>query len=209
MWKLSFADNTAPECSPTLPSLCSGHTCSPNTAPTSALSNRPASITSFAPFTFSSAGWNSSATSPDKSSLILFSSIAAPRSPVMWISCAQACITPRKRELSGALVASSIGSASISQRNTTALHDLISGLARITPTTPVSRLRSSSCIPNACNTFFMYSVVLCSARLNSGSLCNLERKQPFKIEPQNCMLRPVRLGKLLAALGAPSTRVLE
>ncbi len=107
-----------------VPTSWFGMTCDPKTAtgvgssktPSLSIKVAPPSSPGGAP---SSAGWKRKSTVPGTSSLIPISSSAVPRPTVMWTSCPQACITPGFCDFQGTSTASSMGSASMSERQAT------------------------------------------------------------------------------------------
>ena len=147
-----------------------GHACSANaTLVGGVIASKPSRSIFFAPPAPSSAGWNTNRIVPGgsaRSSRILASARAAPRSIAMWPSCPHACITPGVwlRSASGMSDCSCSGSASMSARRRTTGSDP----SPTTPTTPGGET-STCAMPIVVSSRLMIDDVARSFHIVSGA----------------------------------------
>ncbi len=130
----SAAAASGPASATTWPTSKRRSTCPPNIA--AAPSSAPDSIITCAPAPVSSAGCNTTITSPSAGSAAR--RCAAPTAHVACTSWPHACITPALREAKGRPVSSWIGSASMSPRTATGGAEALRPRMRAITPTPVT-----------------------------------------------------------------------
>jgi hypothetical protein len=153
-----------PERTAKRPTASFGRLCMPKIASHGKRSNSRSSIIAFAPPSPSSAGWNTKCTVPSNWR-VAASTLAAPSSIAVWPSWPQACMQPAWRERCSKVLASSIGSASMSARRPIVREDVP---LRSTPTTPVRPTPRCTSMPNDSRRCATSPAVRLSAKPSSG-----------------------------------------